>query len=116
MPRQREARSVGFEGRVACGGTAAITRMCAPCRQAGRIGPPGLAYMVRVRNLARRTDMRPSLRMFLAVTAGATVTVMAGTQPSRADVAYPWCAEYSMQGSSNCGFVTYQQCMAALSG
>lgn len=29
---------------------------------------------------------------------------------------YPWCAEYGMQGTSNCGFVTVQQCMAALSG
>jgi Protein of unknown function (DUF3551) len=29
---------------------------------------------------------------------------------------YPWCAEYGMQGTSNCGFVTAQQCMAALSG
>jgi hypothetical protein len=56
------------------------------------------------------------MRMFLAVTACATVTVMAGAQPSRADVSYPWCAEYSMQGSSNCGFISYQQCMAALSG
>jgi hypothetical protein len=54
--------------------------------------------------------------MFLAVTACATFAFMAGVQPSRADVAYPWCAEYSMQGSSNCGFATYQQCMAALSG
>ena len=29
---------------------------------------------------------------------------------------YPWCAQYSMQGVSNCGFVSEQQCMAALSG
>jgi uncharacterized protein DUF3551 len=31
---------------------------------------------------------------------------------------YPWCADYGgkMGGSQNCGFSTYQQCMAALSG
>jgi Protein of unknown function (DUF3551) len=31
---------------------------------------------------------------------------------------YPWCADYGgkMGGSSNCGFSTYEQCMAALSG
>jgi hypothetical protein len=31
---------------------------------------------------------------------------------------YPWCADYGgkMGGSSNCGFSTFEQCMAALSG
>lgn len=31
---------------------------------------------------------------------------------------YPWCAIYSgnMGGARNCGFSTYQQCMAAVSG
>jgi|SRR5262245_21780624 len=31
---------------------------------------------------------------------------------------YPWCAVYggSMSGSSNCGFRTWQQCMATVSG
>jgi hypothetical protein len=31
---------------------------------------------------------------------------------------YPWCAFYSgnMGGARNCGFSTYEQCMAALSG
>jgi hypothetical protein len=31
---------------------------------------------------------------------------------------YPWCAYYGedMGGSSNCGFATFEQCMAALSG
>ncbi len=31
---------------------------------------------------------------------------------------YPWCAYYGgqMGGSSNCGFVSFQQCMATLSG
>jgi hypothetical protein len=54
--------------------------------------------------------------MLLAATACAAASFMAGAQPSQAEVTYPWCADYSLQGSSNCGFVTYQQCMAALSG
>ena len=31
---------------------------------------------------------------------------------------YPWCAQYGGRegGGQNCGFSTYQQCMAALSG
>jgi len=32
---------------------------------------------------------------------------------------YPWCAEYgtgSADGGTNCYFMTYEQCMAALSG
>ena len=31
---------------------------------------------------------------------------------------YPWCAIYSgdMGGATNCGFTTFQQCMATVSG
>ena len=32
---------------------------------------------------------------------------------------YPWCADYSggdMGGGTNCGFTTFEQCMATLSG
>jgi hypothetical protein len=31
---------------------------------------------------------------------------------------YKWCAEYDMRGGggSNCGFVTYAQCLATISG
>ena len=35
------------------------------------------------------------------------------------DAAYaaPWCAQYSgMGGGTNCGFYSFQQCMAAISG
>ena len=38
--------------------------------------------------------------------------------PARAQN-YPWCAYYEMGddgGGTNCGFVSYQQCMATLSG
>ncbi|HMJ44627.1 MAG TPA: DUF3551 domain-containing protein [Pseudolabrys sp.] len=35
-----------------------------------------------------------------------------------AAVEYPWCAQYgwSGQGGRNCGFSTYRQCMATVSG
>jgi hypothetical protein len=38
--------------------------------------------------------------------------------PSKSVAAsYPWCAYYGMDfGGVNCGFSTYEQCMAALSG
>jgi hypothetical protein len=29
---------------------------------------------------------------------------------------YPWCVQYGGRGGSNCGFVTWEQCMAARSG
>ncbi len=37
---------------------------------------------------------------------------------ARANIEYPWCAVYSGDagGASNCGFTTWQQCMATVSG
>lgn len=30
---------------------------------------------------------------------------------------YPWCAQYNLRGgATNCGFVSYAQCMATVSG
>jgi hypothetical protein len=29
---------------------------------------------------------------------------------------YPWCAQYSGDGGMNCGFTTFQQCLADVSG
>jgi hypothetical protein len=50
------------------------------------------------------------------------ISVMATVLPTslhaQAPDPYPWCAVYggSMSGSSNCGFKTWQQCMATVSG
>jgi hypothetical protein len=30
--------------------------------------------------------------------------------------AAPWCADYSGKGGTNCGFYSFQQCQAAVSG
>jgi Protein of unknown function (DUF3551) len=29
---------------------------------------------------------------------------------------YPWCARYSTRDGATCGFTTFQQCMATISG
>jgi hypothetical protein len=44
---------------------------------------------------------------------GLTATV----EPASAEITYPWCVQYGSRGGGrNCGFWTYEQCMAALSG
>jgi len=43
-----------------------------------------------------------------------TISILA-PQPSRAEVLYPWCAQYARDGR-NCGFSTYEQCRATVSG
>ena len=50
----------------------------------------------------------------------ATVGAMSfgGSSASQAQE-YPWCAQYGGRaggGGTNCGFVSYRQCMAAISG
>jgi hypothetical protein len=44
--------------------------------------------------------------------------VFGGAKPSAAMVIYPWCAEYGGRsfGAENCGFVTFQQCLATIAG
>ncbi len=47
------------------------------------------------------------------------VLVAAAALGGRAEAQnYPWCATYAddFGGSSNCGFATFQQCRAAISG
>jgi hypothetical protein len=41
--------------------------------------------------------------------------LLAGAQPSKAEITYPWCGQYARDGR-NCGFSTYDQCRAAISG
>jgi Protein of unknown function (DUF3551) len=54
---------------------------------------------------------------FLLVTLGIFVGAVGLHTPAAAE-SYPWCADYggAMAGSSNCGFTTQEQCMAAISG
>jgi hypothetical protein len=56
--------------------------------------------------------MKRSLLVLAILAAGVALAPRAQAQN------YPWCAYYGsdMGGSSNCGFVTFQQCMATVSG
>jgi hypothetical protein len=56
-------------------------------------------------------------RFAVALSAVAAVAGSAWTARVRAEVQYPWCAEYRGRvGGTNCGFVTYRQCVATISG
>ncbi len=55
------------------------------------------------------------MRVFALIAAGVTLAA-AVPAVSHADP-YRWCAEYNTGDSArNCGFVTYRQCMATVSG
>ena len=43
-------------------------------------------------------------------------TALPAVTPAAAAIEYPWCAQYGRKGGRNCGFSTYQQCMATVSG
>ena len=53
-----------------------------------------------------------------ALSALAGLALVASDAPSRADITYPWCAQYGggRGGSRNCGFWTFEQCMATMWG
>jgi hypothetical protein len=46
----------------------------------------------------------------------AIVVVAAGIGTRAQAQNYPWCAQYSGLGGTNCGFTTFEQCMATLAG
>jgi hypothetical protein len=55
------------------------------------------------------------MRYFFAMTAPAAVALsMTLAAPAQAQT-YPWCAEFSGR-ASNCGFASWQQCQATISG
>ncbi|HEY1309438.1 MAG TPA: DUF3551 domain-containing protein [Pseudolabrys sp.] len=56
-------------------------------------------------------------KQLFAAIALAALAVAASTWPAAA-IEYPWCAQYGGLGDSgrNCGFTTYAQCMATVSG
>jgi len=51
----------------------------------------------------------------LAVGTALVAWVFIVVGPAAADP-YKWCAQFNISGGSNCGFVTYEQCRAAISG
>ena len=55
------------------------------------------------------------MRLLALMVAGVTLAAAVPTV-SHADP-YRWCAQYNGRGAArNCGFVTYRQCMATVSG
>jgi Protein of unknown function (DUF3551) len=61
------------------------------------------------------------MRRILTALALCALGFAAGSEPASAEITYPWCAQYSgggdgPGGARNCGFWTYQQCMATVSG
>ena len=51
------------------------------------------------------------------VLAGVLALLVTGATDRASAIEYPWCAEYSMPGgATNCGFSTYAQCYATVSG
>lgn len=57
------------------------------------------------------------LSIFLIILVGVCVALICADKPVKAQE-YPWCAYYNSfhGGATNCGFSTYQQCMATISG
>jgi hypothetical protein len=53
--------------------------------------------------------------LYAAVLLGFAATALPVT-PVAAAIEYPWCAQYGWKGGRNCGFSTYRQCMATVSG
>ena len=61
----------------------------------------------------------PKLVLSLSAVAIAGIAFVASVQPSSSVVIYPWCAHYGGRvggGAANCGFTTWEQCMATVSG
>jgi hypothetical protein len=61
--------------------------------------------------------MHKQLFASIALTAFAALAISTFAQPAGA-IEYPWCAQYGgmSDGGRNCGFSTYAQCMATVSG
>lgn len=57
--------------------------------------------------------------LLLGAVAALTISPLVAT-PARAEIEYPWCAQYGGGrdglGATNCGFVTLAQCQATVSG
>ena len=50
------------------------------------------------------------------VLGGLALLIVAGMAEPAAAQDYPWCAHYSRSGTKNCGFVSFEQCRATVSG
>jgi hypothetical protein len=76
---------------------------------------PGTRRAALVFNRAHREAI---MRTLLLIATATAFVLAAGSEPSRAEITYPWCAQYGGWdgGGRNCGFSTYEQCRATVSG
>jgi hypothetical protein len=58
------------------------------------------------------------MRKLIIPVAMAILTVLASVEPGSAEITYPFCAQYGggRGGGRNCGFSTWEQCMATVWG
>ena len=58
------------------------------------------------------------MRCIALIGIAAIASLAALATPVRAEIEYPWCAQYSggSSGGRNCGFSTLEQCRATVSG
>ena len=57
------------------------------------------------------------MRYIAAIGIAAIASLLALATPVRAEIEYPWCAQYGgRDGGRNCGFVSYEQCMETVRG
>jgi hypothetical protein len=58
------------------------------------------------------------MSMRLIFTAAAAAILLIGGENAANAQNYPWCAQYGWRGDGprNCGFVSWQQCMATVQG
>ena len=58
------------------------------------------------------------MRCIAVMGTAAIASLTALATPARAEIEYPWCAQYSGRGGGgrNCGFSTIEQCRATVSG
>src|SRR6266508_6426433 len=78
-------------------------------RKANNLGKP--------RFLLQRSLWEAHMRSNLAILGIAVLALLIAVESSSAEVIYPWCAQYSTKGGArNCGFTTWEQCRATVSG
>ena len=56
------------------------------------------------------------MRITLSAVALTALGLVASMASAKAEITYPWCAQYGDRGMRNCGFSTLEQCRAAISG
>ena len=56
-------------------------------------------------------------KYLLAAAVAVTLSTLIPAAPASAAIEYPWCAQYGGRaGGRNCGFTSFQQCMATVRG